>query len=105
MLEIKNLCFSVETENGTSEILKNLNLTIPDGKFVVITGPNGGGKSTLAKLIMGLEKPRCHQVGRHSAGSAWHQLWIPAAPQIQGHEGKRFALLCSGKESQHGGRM
>ena len=34
MLEIKNLCFSVETDNGTSEILKNLNLTIPDGKFV-----------------------------------------------------------------------
>ena len=57
MLEIKNLCFSVETDNGTSEILKNLNLTIPDGKFVVITGPNGGGKSTLAKLIMGIEKP------------------------------------------------
>ena len=55
MLEIKNLCFSVETDNGTSEILKNLNLTIPDGKFVVITGPNGGGKSTLAKLIMGIE--------------------------------------------------
>ena len=62
MLEIKNLCFSVETENGTSEILKNLNLTIPDGKFVVITGPNGGGKSTLAKLIMGIEKPTSGQI-------------------------------------------
>ena len=62
MLEIKNLCFSVETDNGTSEILKNLNLTIPDGKFVVITGPNGGGKSTLAKLIMGIEKPTSGQL-------------------------------------------
>ena len=62
MLEIKNLCFLVETENGTSEILKNLNLTIPDGKFMVITGPNGGGKSTLAKLIMGIEKPTSGQI-------------------------------------------
>ena len=37
MLEIKNLCFSVEKEGGTSEILNNLSLTIPDGKFIVIT--------------------------------------------------------------------
>lgn len=39
------------------EIIKNLNLTIGDHRFIVITGPNGGGKSTLAKLIMGIEKP------------------------------------------------
>ena len=62
MLEIKNLCFSVETDNGTSEILKNLNLTIPDGKFVVITGPNGGGKSTMAKMIAGILKPNQGQI-------------------------------------------
>ncbi len=57
MLEIKNLSFSVQTENGKAEILKDISLTIPKGKFVVITGPNGGGKSTLAKIIMGIEKP------------------------------------------------
>ena len=57
MLEIKNLSFSVATENGKTDILKNIDLTIPRGKFVVITGPNGGGKSTLAKIIMGIEKP------------------------------------------------
>ena len=57
MLEIKDLCFSVETESGRTEILSHMNLTLPDGKFIVITGPNGGGKSTLAKLIMGIEKP------------------------------------------------
>lgn len=62
MLEIKNLCFSVEKEGGTSEILNNLSLTIPDGKFIVITGPNGGGKSTLAKLIMGIEIPTSGQI-------------------------------------------
>lgn len=54
MLEIKDLTYQVE-ENGTSKnIIDHLNLNIGDGKFVVITGPNGGGKSTLAKLIMGI---------------------------------------------------
>lgn len=57
MLEIKNLSFSAQGENGKTDILKNISLTIPKGKFVVITGPNGGGKSTLAKIIMGIEKP------------------------------------------------
>lgn len=57
MLEIRDLVFDVPAEKGTREIIRNLNLKIEDGKFVVITGPNGGGKSTLAKLIMGIEQP------------------------------------------------
>lgn len=58
MLELQNLSFSVEDENKKQlGILDNINLTIPDGEFLVITGPNGGGKSTLARLIMGLESP------------------------------------------------
>lgn len=58
MLEIENLSFDVAEENGNKkEIIQNLSIQIPDGKFTVITGPNGGGKSTLAKLIMGIEKP------------------------------------------------
>lgn len=56
MLELKNIFFDVPDAKGTKEIIKGLNLNIEDGKFVVITGPNGGGKSTLAKLIMGVEK-------------------------------------------------
>ena len=55
MLELKNLSFQVEENNQTKTIIDQLNLTIEDGKFVVITGPNGGGKSTLAKLIMGVK--------------------------------------------------
>lgn len=55
MLEIKNLTYQVEDENDTTkEIIDQLNLKVEDGKFIVITGPNGGGKSTLAKLIMGV---------------------------------------------------
>lgn len=59
MLQIKDLSFQVTDEKGREqkEIVRNLNLTIGDGKFVVVTGPNGGGKSTMAKLIAGIEKP------------------------------------------------
>lgn len=58
MLRLEDISFIVNSENSTQkEIIKNINLTIDDHKFVAITGPNGGGKSTLAKLIMGIEKP------------------------------------------------
>lgn len=58
MLRLQDISFIVENEHSTKkEIIKNINLTIDDHKFVAITGPNGGGKSTLAKLIMGIEKP------------------------------------------------
>ena len=49
MLELKNISYEVE---GGKEILRNVSLTIDD-RFVAITGPNGGGKSTLAKIIAG----------------------------------------------------
>ena len=55
MLELKNVTYIAE-DDPTKTIIKNLNLTIDDKKFIVITGPNGGGKSTLAKLIMGVKK-------------------------------------------------
>lgn len=58
MLELQNLSFIVDSDNSSKkDIIKDINLTIDDHRFVAITGPNGGGKSTLAKLIMGIEKP------------------------------------------------
>jgi len=57
MLEIKNLSFAVSGDGSDKEIIKDISMEIPDGKLYVITGPNGGGKSTLAKLIAGIEKP------------------------------------------------
>jgi len=56
MLELKDICFQVNDENKEKEILKNINLVIED-KFVAVTGPNGGGKSTLAKIIAGIVQP------------------------------------------------
>ncbi len=58
MLELKNICFSAEGK----QILKDISLVIEDAKFIVITGPNGGGKSTLAKIIAGIEKPDSGQI-------------------------------------------
>ena len=57
MLELKNLSFNVQDESDQKEIIRDISLTIPDHKLIVITGPNGGGKSTLARLIAGVEKP------------------------------------------------
>lgn len=59
MLELRNISFAVE---GEKEIIKNLSMTLEDGKFVVITGPNGGGKSTLARLIAGIAIPDSGQI-------------------------------------------
>ena len=57
MLELQNVSFEVEGEQEKKEILKDVSLVIEDKKFITITGPNGGGKSTLAKVIAGIEKP------------------------------------------------
>ena len=63
MLELKGVSFSLKDESGNQKgILKNINLTLEDEKIYVITGPNGGGKSTLAKIIMGIEKPTEGQI-------------------------------------------
>ena len=62
MLELKNVSFAVDGDDGEKEIVRNLSMTVDDGKFVVITGPNGGGKSTLAKLIAGIEEPSEGQI-------------------------------------------
>ena len=75
MLELKNLTFEVPLADGSKEtkrIIDDLSLTIPDGRFTVITGPNGGGKSTLAKLIMG--------VARRAARSCWTARTLPTCP-------------------------
>lgn len=56
MLELKNISYEVDDESDKKEILHNVNLEIDD-HFVAITGPNGGGKSTLAKIIAGIIKP------------------------------------------------
>ena len=63
MLELKNISFSVADAQRTGrDILDGIDLTVGDNQFVVITGPNGGGKSTLAKIIMGIEQPTAGRI-------------------------------------------
>ena len=62
MLQLKDLTLTVQAESGPMDILKNVSLTVEDKKFIVITGPNGGGKTTLAKVIMGLATPTNGQI-------------------------------------------
>lgn len=57
MLEIKNLSYRVDGEDGSVDILRDVSLTIADKRFVVITGPNGGGKTSLARAVMGINRP------------------------------------------------
>ena len=62
MLELKHLTLTVPSESGPMDILKDVSLTVEDKKFIVVTGPNGGGKTTLAKTIMGLATPTSGQI-------------------------------------------
>ncbi|MDL2225712.1 ATP-binding cassette domain-containing protein [Eubacteriales bacterium OttesenSCG-928-M02] len=62
MLELKNISFSVTEEGHKKEILRDISFTVEDQNFVVITGPNGGGKSTIAKIIAGIETPDSGQI-------------------------------------------
>ncbi len=62
MLTLKNLSLTAADAQGRADIVKNVSLDVEDGKFLVITGPNGGGKTTLAKLIMGLATPPGGQI-------------------------------------------
>ncbi|MGN0607029.1 MAG: ABC transporter ATP-binding protein [Oscillospiraceae bacterium] len=56
MLEVKNLTFKVNENGNERYIVNDISFDVKEGEMLVITGPNGGGKSSLAKLLMGIEK-------------------------------------------------
>ena len=56
MLRVEHLSYEVSEDRRNREIVKDVSFTVGDGEMLVITGPNGGGKSTIAKLLMGLEE-------------------------------------------------
>ena len=87
MLELRNITYEVDDNNENKEILKNVSVTIDD-HFVAITGPNGGGKSTLAKMIAGIIRPTSgqilldgedHRFKHYGARQKRNQFCIPAA--------------------------
>lgn len=62
MLELRHISFEAGEGVSGREIIRDVSVTLPDNKFIAVTGPNGGGKSTLAKLIAGIEKPTKGQI-------------------------------------------
>lgn len=62
MLELKHITYTVSNPEGEQTILNDISIDIPDRKLIVFTGPNGGGKTTLAKVIMGLVTPTGGQI-------------------------------------------
>jgi len=62
---LQHLSFQVQDEGRDKEILRDVSLRIPDRELVVVTGPNGGGKSTLARLIAGIERPTAGRILFH----------------------------------------
>ena len=86
MLKVENLSFSVN-ENGTEQnILSDVSFDVKKGEMLVITGPNGGGKSTLAKVLMGIEKAASGRIlldGEDITGyESRRRLCIPAASEV-----------------------
>ena len=108
MLELKNVSFSVGSADDELEIIDDISITFDDGKFVVITGPNGGGKSTLAKLIMGIEQPTAGQIIyngtdiTHMSITERAKLGIGYAfqqpPRFKGMTVERFLNLAAGEK-------
>ena len=62
MLEVKNLTFQVNENGIERSIVENISFNVEDGEMLVITGPNGGGKSTLAKVLMGIDQASAGQI-------------------------------------------
>ena len=61
MIELRNVTYHVKDETGEKDVLDNVSVKL-DGRFVALTGPNGGGKSTLAKLIAGIDAPSAGRI-------------------------------------------
>ena len=66
MLELQHISW---TAPGGSQVVRDVSFSVPEGKLTVITGPNGGGKTTLAKLIAGIETP---DSGKNTPGRPGH---------------------------------
>lgn len=89
MLKVDNLTFEVNEEGRKRCLVNHISFEVKDGEMLVITGPNGGGKSTLAKVLAGIEDANGGEIfldGENITGydidhraNAGHRLCIPAA--------------------------
>lgn len=107
MLEVKHLSYEVMSEGKQSEILSDVSFSVADGEMLVITGPNGGGKSTLAKLLMGIYRPTAGELflnGREitqmtidERAKAGIGFAFQQPPRFKGMTVRRFLNLAAGR--------
>ena len=108
MLEVKNLTFKVKENGIDRSIVEDISFTVENGEMLVITGPNGGGKSSLAKVLMGIEKADSGQIildgedisaydidHRANAGIGYA---FQQPPRFKGMTVTRMLSLAAGKE-------
>ena len=94
MLKVEHLSYEIEEDGKKQEILKDVSFEVADGEMLVVTGPNGGGKSTIAKLMMGLYHAT---EGRFS----WTGRISPSVPFMIGQR-QESALLFSSRRGLKG---
>ena len=106
MLELKHVCYAVQEGDAQLGILNDISLTISDHKLVVFTGPNGGGKTTLAKIVMGLVQPTSGQIlwnGQDITGLSITErarlgISYQQPPRFKGLTVRRLLTIASGND-------
>ena len=98
MLELKNITYEVSENGAAKKILDGVSLKVESRRFVVITGPNGGGKSTLAKLIMGVEKPTSGRIYFDGADITEISFAFQQPVRFKGIQVKDLLRMASGRE-------
>lgn len=107
MLQVEHLSYHVTEEGNTQPILKDVSFTVGDGEMLVITGPNGGGKSTIAKLLMGIYQASAGKIildGRDLSGMSIDEranagigFAFQQPPRFKGMTVERFLNLAAGE--------
>lgn len=87
VVELENVCFAYQD----NDVLKDISFTINEGEFVGIIGPNGGGKTTLIKLLMGFLKPSEGHIAIFNHPPMMSRQQIAYVPQSLGFD-KQFPI-------------
>ncbi|PWM25133.1 MAG: ABC transporter ATP-binding protein [Oscillospiraceae bacterium] len=108
MLKAEHLRYTVDDAGGPETIIRDVSFTVEDGEILVVTGPNGGGKSTIAKLLMGIIQPDGGSIvlnGQEISGLSIDQrskagmgFAFQQPPRFKGMTVRRLLNLAAGKE-------
>ena len=98
MIRLENVCKSYATKSGVKTVIDHLSFTFEDHQSIGILGPNGGGKSTLLRLIAGIEAPDAGTITRTSTVSWPIAFRGGISPVMTGRENARFVARIYGKE-------